>query len=67
MESPALVHQIPLKDLVEQILLSGKITRAEQDRLVSTLAGQKFLSPDQQAMIQRVFYGLRHGLLQVVD
>jgi hypothetical protein len=67
MRSPAQTNQISLKDLVEQILFSRQITRSEESRLISTLSSQHLLDEEQQVMIQRVLYGLRHGLLQVVD
>lgn len=67
MQPPASVDQIPLEHLLEQILFSRKITRAEERRLISVLSTQGSLNEEQQAMIQRVFYGLRHGLLKLVD
>jgi hypothetical protein len=66
MQTQASVYQIPLEDLVEQILFSRKITRIEESRLVSALS-QNALAEEQQALIHRVMYGLRHNLLQVVD
>ncbi|NJL36059.1 MAG: hypothetical protein HC840_07395 [Leptolyngbyaceae cyanobacterium RM2_2_4] len=66
MQTQASVYQIPLEDLVEQILFSRKITRTEEGRLVSALS-QGSLAEEQQALIHRVLYGLRHDLLQVVD
>lgn len=66
MQTQASVYQIPLEDLVEQILFSRKITRSEESRLVSALS-QTSLAEEQRALIHRVLYGLRHDLLQVVD
>lgn len=67
MQPPAPVDQIPLKSLLEQILFSRQITRAEERRLLAVQSHQNLLSEEQQAMLQRVFYGLRHGLLKLVD
>jgi len=66
MQTQASVYQIPLEDLVEQILFSRKITRTEESRLVSALS-QAALAEEQRALIHRVLYGLRHDLLQIVD
>ena len=66
MQTQASIYQIPLEDLVEQILSSRKITRAEEARLTSALS-QDSLVEEQQALIHRVLYGLRHSLLQIVD
>jgi hypothetical protein len=66
MQTQASIYQIPLEGLVEQILFSRKITRVEESRLISALS-QNSLAEEQRALIHRVLYGLRHGLLQVVD
>ena len=63
MSSPNL--NAPLEDLVVQILNSHFITRAEEDRLMSSLSSTS--DEELQAAIYRIFYGMRHGLLQVVD
>jgi len=61
------IHFMPLEELIEQILNSHSITRDEEHRLVSALSGSTQLDEDVQAAIQRIFYGMRHGLLNVVD
>lgn len=38
----------------------------EEDWL-SVMLAKGYLNEDQQALINRVFYGIRHGLLQLVD
>lgn len=48
-----------------QILNSHRITRAEEHRLMSALSST--LDEDLKAAIYRIFYGMRHGLLQVLD
>jgi hypothetical protein len=52
-----------LKDIVDRILLSRRITRLDQ-RLLLSLAN---LSRDEQALLNEVFDRLRKGLLRVVD
>ncbi|MEO1147587.1 MAG: hypothetical protein AAFY26_18550 [Cyanobacteria bacterium J06638_22] len=63
MSSPHL--STPLEDLVAQILNSHLITRAEEDLLMSSLSSTS--DEELQATIYRIFYGMRHGLLQVID
>jgi len=58
--------QLSIEDLVHQILLLRRVTRTEENWLVSLLSSQS-LTEEQRAMIQRVFYGLRHDLLMLVD
>jgi hypothetical protein len=59
-------HQIPLESLIDQILLSGKITTAEVNQLSNLLASQVPLSEEQRVMIQRVLYGWRQSMFQVI-
>jgi hypothetical protein len=58
--------QIPLEDLVNQILLQRRVTRSEEGWLFIQLSSTT-ITEEQRVMIQRVFYGLRHGLLNLVD
>ncbi|MBD1910290.1 MULTISPECIES: hypothetical protein [unclassified Leptolyngbya] len=67
MQSGTPTHSMPLEELIEQILNSHSITRDEEHRLVSALSGSIAMDEDLQAAIQRIFYGMRHGLLNVVD
>lgn len=52
-----------LKDVVDHILNSRRITRMDQ-RLLVSLAN---LSREEQALLNEVFDRLRRGLLRVVD
>jgi hypothetical protein len=65
-QTPLPLTEIPLEELIDQILLSGKITRVEAAWLATALR-QDMLDAEQQVLAQRVFYGLRHGLITVVD
>lgn len=59
--------QSDIAQLVEKILSSRKITRADQRRFMSTALSKVRLSHDDQIQVNRVFDGLRSGLLKVVD
>jgi hypothetical protein len=61
------VSSMPLDELIGQILNSHSITRDEEHRLMSALSSVHILNEDMQAAIQRIFYGMRHGLLRVVE
>ena len=63
---PVAYHN-PLEIWINQILLSNEINTAELEQLKLLLSFQSALSEEQQAMIHRVFYGLRHGLLEMID
>lgn len=55
-----------IEELVSQIMLSRRISRSDQQRLM--LAKSKnTLGEEEQALINRIFYGVRHGLLRIVE
>ena len=59
-------HQRNIEELVSQIMLSRRISRSDHQKLVS-VASKYVLGEEEQALIDRIFYGVRHGLLQVVE
>jgi hypothetical protein len=55
-----------LDDVVEQILLSRQITLSHRRRLQSVLLAEP-LAPADLVLLDRLLYGVRRGILQVVD
>ena len=64
---PVLASQVKVEELVSQIVQSRKITRAFQQRLMSSLLSQDLLGEKDRILINKVFDGVRNGLLKVVD
>lgn len=62
-----LASTVSIEELVAQIMLSRKITRGDQQHLMSSLLSKDLLDEQERILIDRVFYGVRHGLLRVVD
>jgi hypothetical protein len=56
-----------LEKIVERIFSTHQITRADQKRFMTALLAKDSLSSKEQSHIDRVFDGLRRGLLRVVD
>jgi len=52
--------------LVNQILFSRNVTQADRSSLQAALLNHS-LSPDEQILVDRVLYGVRHGLLRAED
>lgn len=67
MQFQAPAHPLGIEQLIEQVLSSRRLTRAEAQWFNSLLATQEALSEDQHVLVQRVLYGLRHNLLQLTD
>lgn len=57
----------PVRQITEQILATRKITRSAQQQLMGALLSKQAISPDDRAMIDRIFDQLHRGLLHVVD
>ncbi|MGP1382828.1 MAG: hypothetical protein ACTS2F_04660 [Thainema sp.] len=53
--------------VVEQIFNNRRITRSDQQRLMTLLLSKDALSLEDQNQINRVFDALRRGLLRVVE
>lgn len=56
-----------LEQVVERIFTTHRITRGDQQLFMKTLLSKDELSPHEQQHIDRVFDGLRRGLIRVVD
>lgn len=57
---------IGLEDLVEQILLTRHITMSDRKNLMCALL-QETLTETDLVLIDRLFYGIRKGLLKLAD
>jgi hypothetical protein len=58
---------VSVKELVDQIFTSHRITRQDQQTLMNALLSKNSLTMEEHLLIDRVFDGLRRGLLRVVD
>lgn len=55
-----------IEALTGQIMVSGKMTSKDRFRIRSAILNDS-LSEAEQILINRLLYGIRHGLLTVVD
>jgi hypothetical protein len=56
-----------IRQLADDIISCGKISRADQQRFMSALLSLNTISKDDLTQINRVFDLLRNGRLRVVD
>ncbi|HIK53758.1 MAG TPA: hypothetical protein IGS37_01035 [Synechococcales cyanobacterium M55_K2018_004] len=61
------LSETSVEQLVEHILTSRRISRADQERFMKALLSKNTLTEREQAQVNRVFDALRSGLLRVVD
>lgn len=67
MQSQVLLAKSDLDSLIAQILFSGSLTSAEQQWLSSLASAKELFTEEEQILVERIFYGIRHGLLTVID
>jgi hypothetical protein len=67
MSVQAFTSQVSVEELVAQILMHRRVTPIDQQQLKMALSYKDALNEQEQTLIDRVFYGVRHGLLRIVD
>lgn len=60
-------NQILLETVLERVFTIRRITRQDQQLLMSTLLSKEGLNEEEQLQISRVFDALQKGLIKVVD
>lgn len=63
------IQELPnsIEEMIAKILVTRQITNTEQLRLKFALLYKDRLNQQDRSLIERVFYGIRHNLLKVVD
>ena len=56
-----------LKETVERIIKSGRITRADEDLLFQAATSDQVLTPEEMKLVQRVFDRLQMNMLKLSD
>lgn len=56
-----------IEEHVAKILMERRVTYTDQQILQLALVSQQELDEQDRTLIDRVFYGVRHGLLRVVE
>jgi hypothetical protein len=67
MSSRLLSSQASVEELIAQILTNRTITHSDQLLLRYILLAEETLDEQLRTLIERVFYGVRHGLLRIVE
>lgn len=56
-----------IEELITQVLMERQLRRSDQLLLKRALLDEAQLNEEEQILIDRVFYGVRHGLLKIVE
>jgi hypothetical protein len=59
-------NSITIEALCGQIMVAGKITVSDRYQIRSALLNDTLGEPE-QILINRLLYGIRHGLLRIID
>jgi hypothetical protein len=59
--------KVSIEELVAQILMHRRITYTDQQLLRFALLSDETLNEQERILIDRVFYGVRHGLLSLAE
>ena len=62
-----LLPHTTIEDLVTQILMNRCLTHSDQLFLKWALLDKESLKEHERILIERVFYGIRHGLLHIIE
>ncbi|HBB31661.1 MAG TPA: hypothetical protein DDZ80_03020 [Cyanobacteria bacterium UBA8803] len=62
-----LLPQANIEELVAKVFMYRTITYADQLRLKYALLDEDGLTEQDLILINRILYGVRHGLLKVID
>ena len=66
MQSLVLSQASDLEELIGNIFLSGNLTATEYQCLIAW-STNKLVHEAERVLIDRVLYGIRHGLLQIAE
>ena len=66
MQSLVLAQASTLEELIGNIFLSGSLTATEYKWLIA-VSTSKLAQEAEKVVIDRVLYGIRHGLLQIAE
>jgi hypothetical protein len=58
---------VSVREIVDHIFTTRQITRSDQAHFMAIVLGQDSLTVEDRIQIDRVFEGLRRGVLRVVD
>ncbi|UKO97382.1 hypothetical protein [Nostoc sp. UHCC 0870] len=67
MQATSTSTPMSLETVLERIFAIGRITRRDQQLLMSTLLSKEGLNERERQQISRIFDGIQRGLLKVVD
>ncbi len=60
-------QNFPIQQIAARIIDSRRISRTDQQTLMSALLSSDSLSPEEQNLIQQIYQDLKIGLIRVVE
>jgi hypothetical protein len=67
MQSKHFSLQFNLEETIIRVISSRQITSKDKQQLKNAFLGHENLAEDEITLIDRIFYGVRHGILEIVE
>jgi hypothetical protein len=67
MQSKHFSLQFNLEETITRVIISRKITSKDKQQLKNAFLGHEKLAEDEITLIDRILYGVRHGILEIVE
>lgn len=67
MYSQSFSLQFSLEETITRVISSRQITAMDKQQLKDAFLGHETLAEDEITLIDRILYGVRHGILEIVD
>ncbi len=67
MYSQSFSLQFSLEETITRVISSRQITATDKQQLKDAFLGHETLAEDEITLIDRILYGVRHGILEIVD
>lgn len=67
MQAQAAVSQLSIEQIAQRIFTSRKISRSDQQWLMSAMLSKDSINTEEQTLIARLFQSLQKGTIRVVD
>lgn len=67
MQSKYFSLQFNLEETISRVISSRQITSKDKQHLKDAFLGYESLADNEITLIDRILYGVRHGILEIVD
>lgn len=67
MQSHVFIPQSTIEQVIHQIFVTGRISRIEQQRLMSALLSKELISMEEKTLVDKLFNAIQKGIVKILD